>query len=450
MIPFLPDLPTTTGPLAALPGAATVAGGARTVPDFAGLLDAAMPARITLPSQSALPDAAIAPMPAVPSVPTAMADVAPSGTILPESGTALPPFAALVPTPVARPNIAAAPAPEAALVPTTRSGDEVAEPETPDEAESADSAADEGDVLEAVPTAAPAPTPAQAPAQAPAPTPVSAAPATALVLAPPPAPAPAAMAAARTVPVAGPVAMRVATNTPLAPRLPAATGEPVGDDTPAEQLAPALPDDLAETVTRPAVSASSGTAASQSAPHAPIAPPPAAGPAPVTDRAEPRAPAPQLESAIAQVGEIREALRSARPEMTLRHAEFGFVSLRIEAAAASQDWRAVLASRDPGFVPAIQAALAERGVAPSADTAATGAGTGQGSGSSGSSDRTYGFSQGSGQGSSQPYLAHSGNRDEGASQHQHQRQQQRRDDAALAGGTQDNEATDHRQRGLFA
>jgi hypothetical protein len=31
------------------------------------------------------------------------------------------------------------------------------------------------------------------------------------------------------------------------------------------------------------------------------------------------------------VGEIREALRAARPEMTVRHADFGFVSLRLEA-----------------------------------------------------------------------------------------------------------------------
>jgi hypothetical protein len=135
--------------------------------------------------------------------------------------------------------------------------------------------------------------------------------------------------------------------------------------------------------------------------------------------------------------------------MTLRHAEFGHVSLRIEgAAAAPQDWRAVLASRDPGFVPAIQAALAERAVAASADSAATGSQTGSGTGSGTNSDRQYGFSQGSGQGSSQPYPGQSGGRDEGASPNQ--RQPQRREDAAATGGPQDSEATDHRQRGLFA
>jgi hypothetical protein len=172
----------------------------------------------------------------------------------------------------------------------------------------------------------------------------------------------------------------------------------------------------------------------------------------MAERAEPRNLAPQQESAIAQVGEIREALRSVRPEMTLRHAEFGFVSLRLEGTtAAPQDWRAVLASRDPGFVPAIQAALAERAVAASADTAATGNGTGQNGSSSSSSDQRYGFSQGSGQGSSSPYPGHSGTRDEGASQHSRGSQQGRAEDGAAApAGTPDSEAPDHRQRGRFA
>jgi len=171
----------------------------------------------------------------------------------------------------------------------------------------------------------------------------------------------------------------------------------------------------------------------------------AASPPAPAERAEPRAPAPQLESAIHQVGEIREALRSARPEMTLRHAEFGFVSLRLEAAGGAQDWRAVLASRDPGFVPAIQAALAERAVTATADAAGTGSGTGHGAASS---DQRYGSSPNGGQGSSQPYLGQSGQRDEGASQHQ-RGQQRRADEAGSAAAPETGEA-EHRNRGLFA
>ncbi len=136
--------------------------------------------------------------------------------------------------------------------------------------------------------------------------------------------------------------------------------------------------------------------------------------------AEPRTAAAgtQIESAIAQVGDIREALRAARPAMTLQHAEFGAVSLRLEPAAPDQ-WRAVLASRDPGFVPAIQAALEHRAVAAaeaSAGFAGQGGpgqhGTGQnGSHQNGTGDQRYGASPNGGQGSSQPYPGQSGQRD---------------------------------------
>lgn len=113
-------------------------------------------------------------------------------------------------------------------------------------------------------------------------------------------------------------------------------------------------------------------------------------------------------SGIDQAGSLREALREARPAMMLNHAEFGAVSLRLEAGG-SEGWRAVLASRDPGFVPAIQAALAERAVAAaaagaSADTASHG---GQNTGH----DHRSGSSPSGGQGSSQPYLGQSGSRD---------------------------------------
>ena len=134
----------------------------------------------------------------------------------------------------------------------------------------------------------------------------------------------------------------------------------------------------------------------------------------------PRVPAPQLESSIAQVGDLREALRSARPEMTLRHGEFGFVALRLEQSGA-QDWRAVLASRDPGFVPAIQAALADRAVAAASASTETGQFLGQpGAGQNGTSDPRYGASPSGGQGGSQPSFGHSANRHgEAAPDHRH-------------------------------
>ncbi len=130
--------------------------------------------------------------------------------------------------------------------------------------------------------------------------------------------------------------------------------------------------------------------------------------------ADPRAaaagpPVPQLESAIAQVGDIREALRAARPAMTLQHADFGAVAIRLEPAAPDQ-WRAVLASRDPGFVPAIQAALETRIIAAAADTSANFAGQ-HGASHNGAWDQRYGASPNGGQGSPQPYLGQSGTRD---------------------------------------
>ena len=120
-------------------------------------------------------------------------------------------------------------------------------------------------------------------------------------------------------------------------------------------------------------------------------------------------PTPQLESTIAQVGDIREALRAARPAMTLQHAEFGAVSIRLEPAAPDQ-WRAVLASRDPGFVPAIQAALDARAVAAAGDTSTNFAGQ-HGASQNGASDQRYGTSPNGGQGSPQAYLGQSGSRD---------------------------------------
>lgn len=112
-----------------------------------------------------------------------------------------------------------------------------------------------------------------------------------------------------------------------------------------------------------------------------------------------------MEAAIEQLAGLRDAARAARPEMTLRHGEFGAVSLRVEASAAVPgEWRAVVASRDPGFVPAVQAALAERAIAAPGEAASSGGLSSGANGSgSGPGQGTYGSSPGSQQGSSQPY-----------------------------------------------
>ncbi|MEM7779344.1 MAG: hypothetical protein AAF697_03015 [Pseudomonadota bacterium] len=125
--------------------------------------------------------------------------------------------------------------------------------------------------------------------------------------------------------------------------------------------------------------------------------------------------APQIETAIESLSGAREAGRNARPELNLRHGEFGSINVRLEAAGS--DLRATLSARDPGFVPAIQAALAERLVAATSDTAAshnqrgqdqTGYGSqnsaySQSGASDGQSGSHYGSSTGSEQASSQPY-----------------------------------------------
>jgi hypothetical protein len=185
---------------------------------------------------------------------------------------------------------------------------------------------------------------------------------------------------------------------------------------------PAHVEDAAKLQPASAATSSLVTAAPLPAPEAPmqstpnsaqvLAPPPATLTTPAPERIEAaRASTPQLEATIAQVGDLREALRSARPEMTLRHGDFGFVSLRLEQTGG-QDWRAVLASRDPGFVPAIQAALAERAVAAASVSADSGQFLGQpGAGQNGTSEQRYGASPNGGQGGSQPSPGHFANRD---------------------------------------
>jgi hypothetical protein len=256
----------------------------------------------------------------------------------------------------------------------------------------------------ASPTAAPTPA-----------APVAAAPAL------PPAAAARAMAGPRPAAATSPEAGAGAASRPAPSRLPASSAQRPAPDrgaAPAESApAPVAP--------VPALAAGSGaspdagnpapaTAATTLAASLAPALPQTAAMLPADRPADPRAaaagpPVPQLESAIAQVGDIREALRAARPAMTLQHADFGAVAIRLEPAAPDQ-WRAVLASRDPGFVPAIQAALETRIIAAAADTSANFAGQ-HGASHNGAWDQRYGASPNGGQGSPQPYLGQSGTRD---------------------------------------
>jgi len=127
---------------------------------------------------------------------------------------------------------------------------------------------------------------------------------------------------------------------------------------------------------------------------------------PIEVKAEGRL-APQLDATIEALTDLRDAARSAKPEMLVRHADFGAISIRIEASGHS-DWRAVLTSRDSGFVPAIQAALGERLAISSGEAASHNGqhGHSRGGDQGGFSEPRYGSSLGSGQGSHQPYMSH--------------------------------------------
>lgn len=76
--------------------------------------------------------------------------------------------------------------------------------------------------------------------------------------------------------------------------------------------------------------------------------------------AAPAQPGPQgqLESLIDSLVQARESGRSARGEIVLRHAEFGAIAVKLDQGEG--DMLARISSRDPGFAPAAQAALAER------------------------------------------------------------------------------------------
>ncbi|ANK12588.1 hypothetical protein A9D12_06090 [Erythrobacter neustonensis] len=202
-------------------------------------------------------------------------------------------------------------------------------------------------------------------------------------------PRPAASAALRPADSGDDAALTAAPSMPSAP-----TAAPALASAPAGDTAMAAPAALPQ-----------GSAPAQFPTQTQTQPQAAAASAAADRGGDQRTAAGTIESTIAQVGSLREAVREARPAMTVQHAEFGAVSVRLEQAAPDQ-WRAVLASRDPGFVPAIHAALDTRAVA-AADASASFA-QHHGASQNGAGDQRYGASPNGGQGSSQPYPGHSG------------------------------------------
>lgn len=86
---------------------------------------------------------------------------------------------------------------------------------------------------------------------------------------------------------------------------------------------------------------------------------------PLSSVAASPAAAEQIEALVEVLAQAREAGRGARGDVTLRHGEFGTVAIRIEQADG--ETRAVLNGRDPGFAPAVMAALADRATTGSSD-----------------------------------------------------------------------------------
>jgi hypothetical protein len=416
MIPLLPELPSAPGPLAAggaMPQAPALTG---TGLDFAGLLGAALPQSVAAGEPALL----------APPTPTN----APTGKNVPEPGASLPPLSLPTPSPAIRAVVAR---------PLSPSQD-------PDEALPVPDAVEiESEIEATMPAGIALP---NTDAALPEPSATDPALVAALMPAPPTPSAPAPPRDARSArgerAVATPAARPENARTPARVTMTPAPAEDPAQIPPANAATPSLaPAAMLPAPEAPALPASTPAQA--------FAAPPTTLTTTAPERIEaPRAPTPQLESTIAQVGDLREALRSARPEMTLQHGEFGFVAVRLEQAGA-QDWRAVLASRDPGFVPAIQAALAERAVAAASASAESGQFLGQpGGGQNGPFDQRYGASPNGGQGGSQPSLGHSANRDgEAAPDHRHPSTA-----AALAARAEEGEEASGRPagqaRGMFA
>lgn len=433
MLPMLPQMPLDAPALRLPPMAPAATGGdPASAPSggFAELLDASLagagaavpvalhPAASELPAPPelpALPAPAKAQTESAPAAETQAENPAPRPVLalVRQDGTPLPPRlpgGSNLPHPV---QAAAQAAPQPPVQPAGQAA--AASPLAEDDAAPAD-LADPG-----APADPAAPAPAPAPDQTAALPAVIAAPAPDIIAlavpqmqaapdrprsAPPPAPAPALVSAA-PLSLSDPVASIASPALPLAP-VPLAPRRGAGSA------------DLAEPAALPAPATSSLPALA--APSSAAAPVPvvASSPAMVAEAGAAQGASPALvsggdiEARLDQLDAYREAARSTRPELTVRHSEFGAVHLRLDAAVgAAGEWRALLTSRDPGFVPAVQAALAERAVAATSESAGQqGAQTGSGRSGEGPSAHGQGFGQspygsspGSGQGSSLPYSA---------------------------------------------
>lgn len=465
MIPFLTDLPSLNSSMPAttlLPQPGAPAAGAGS--DFALLLGDALPPSAPL-APAPLPETAFAPDAGESASPLPRMAL-PGGTILPPAGKSLPSELPAASPPLPRKETAGDPpatvpdvtpfaAPPGARLPQAENAAPLLVVTVPEGSGAPDPASatriSAGD--EPLVAASPVP-PSQGMEQAIVPA--------LAMLSPPPPLAPPPVISPVTSPLipaqlvlpvkAAPQPPSRTAAAPLHPEVTSVLHEaPASVPALVAEMASGAGDDLGSTAAAPSAPAQAAGAPPQAAsPLTPATPAPALQPAPAPDRADHRGAlaAPQLESTIAQVGELREALRAARPEMTLHHAEFGFVSLRLEAAGA-EGWRAVLASRDPGFVPAIQTALAERALAVAASAEADPSGAQTGGGQHGAGDQRYGASPNGGQGPSQPYSSQSGPRD-GEAAPDHRRPSTA---AALAERAEEQEAAGSpasRTGGLFA
>lgn len=168
---------------------------------------------------------------------------------------------------------------------------------------------------------------------------------------------------------------------------------------------------MAQATEPPAASMASAAAPTASPITAAITPAPLASSshAPEAPGLSATAPAADLEATLEQMTAMRDVARASRPELTLRHSEFGMINLRVEAAGSAGEWRALLTSRDPGFVPAVHAALAERAVVASSESSSNPGAFSGGRGSDtapfgqGAGQSPFGSSPGSGQGTSQSH-----------------------------------------------
>ncbi|RIV85791.1 hypothetical protein [Aurantiacibacter zhengii] len=159
-------------------------------------------------------------------------------------------------------------------------------------------------------------------------------------------------------------AEKVARFMPVAQLLrPVTANAPVpASETPAEALPENRPQSIAPAAPSSPVSAPLAQAAVVPSGEIvrPIAPPSQPEPAPALQRHD-------FGQVVEKLSEARELARPARAEMQVMHREFGTVSMQFDATGSAL--KVALASAHAGFAPAVQAALAERPVAPPAEAA---------------------------------------------------------------------------------